>query len=91
MPTDPKMPIDAGVEEAREAAPSPNRTEPQPPRGETASDRAGERVRDQHPPEREGTVTPAPPKRAGPDVNDVDRLEDGTDRFLGEPSDTAGR
>ncbi len=82
-----KLPADHGVEKAREAAPSPGRTQPQPPGRETASDIAGERAHDEHPPEREGTVTPAPPRGVGPDVNDTDRLEDGTDRFLGEPSD----
>ncbi len=81
------MPVDAGVDKARDAAPSPNRTEPQPPGHETASDVAGERAHDEHPPQRPGLATPAPPRASGPDVNDVDRLEDGTDRFLGEPSD----
>lgn len=56
------------------------------PSHETPADTAGERVRDTTPPERPGPTTPAPPQR-GPDVNDVDRLEDGTDRFLGERSD----
>jgi hypothetical protein len=57
------------------------------PTHETPSDAAGERARDTTPPERPGPTTPAPPMHHGPDVNDVDRLEDGTDRFLGEKSD----
>lgn len=87
MGRDPGTPRVATVENARDAAPSPDHTGPQAPGRETASDRAGERAREEHPPEREGTVSPAPPRHAGPDVNDVDRLEDGRDRFLGGSDD----
>jgi hypothetical protein len=84
---DPHLPSDPGVERAREAAPSPARTRPEVPADapRTASDAAGERARDEHPPERPGPATPAPPRAAGPDVNDVDRLEEGVDRHLGAP------
>jgi hypothetical protein len=54
---------------------------------ETPADEAGERSRDEHPPERPGPVSPAPPRQSGPDVNDTDDLEPATDRFLGDPSD----
>ncbi len=83
MPQDTKLPPDPGVEAARQAAPSPTRAAPEPPSPAlTDSDAAGERTREEHPPEREGNVTPAPPRVAGPDVNDTDRLEDPLDRFL---------
>jgi hypothetical protein len=88
MAHDPKLPPDPGVVEARQAAPNPTHAAPEPPgRALTASDAAGEQAHDEHPPERAGSDTPAPPRTTGPDVNDVDRLEDATDRFLGEPSD----
>jgi hypothetical protein len=88
MAQDTKPPPDPGVESAREAAPSPSRAAPEPPGGAlTSADAAGERTREEHPPERSGDVTPAPPRVTGPDVNDPDRLEDATDRFLGESSD----
>jgi hypothetical protein len=82
-----------GAERAREAAPSPSRTRPEGPEPgfQTPSDAAGERSRDEHPPDRPGPVTPAPPRIAGPDVNDVDSLEEGVDRHLGEPSVTLPR
>lgn len=86
MPPDDRIPPDPGVERAREATPNPARTEPAPPAAVTPADAAGERVRDEHPPDEAGIVTPAPPLVSGPDVNDVDRLEDGVDRFLGGPS-----
>jgi len=83
-----------------EEAPDPARTRPAPPpahhdpgdashQHETRADRIGEATRTEEPPERAGPVTPAPPRSAGPDVNDVDDLESATDRFLGErPDDT---
>ncbi len=88
MAQDTPLPPDPGVEAARQAAPSPTRVAPEPPAASmTDSDAAGERTREEHPPERPGPVTPAPPRVTGPDVNDTDRLEDATDRFLGERSD----
>jgi hypothetical protein len=54
---------------------------------QTPSDATGERVQDTTPPEQPGPTTPAPPRR-GPDVNDVDGLEDPVDRFFGDRTDT---
>lgn len=87
MAQDTRMPPDPGVVRARQAAPDPTHARPEPPSALTPADAAGERVRDEHPPERSGPVTPAPPLTTGADVNDVDSLEEGVDRFLGEPSD----
>jgi hypothetical protein len=57
------------------------------PRHKTPSDAAGERVRDTRPPEQQSPTTPAPPHH-GPDVNDIDSLEDPVDRFFDDRSET---
>ena len=53
------------------------------PTHETPADVAGERAREEHPPE-EPAPSPAGPHQ-GRDVNDTDDLESATGRFLGEP------
>ena len=65
--------------EARDAARAPAHTRHDPGDAshehETRADRIGEATRTEEPPERAGPVTPAPPRAAGPDVNDIDDLE----------------